>query len=268
VLCSPAYQHLQLLLQERAPLAVAFSGGVDSTLLLKVASDTLGSNCCAITVDAPYHFRQELADAARFAEQLGVRHLIIPFDPHAVPGLLHNPPNRCYLCKKALLSLCLTTLASCSRSPAPGPWTLADGSTLDDQTAHRPGRKALQELEVRSPLAEAGFTKAAIRTLSKELGLATWDKPAQSCLLTRFPHEYPVTPSELERVERSEAALQQLGFTLVRVRSLGNLARIETDNGERARALLPAIEAACRTAGFEQIELDPVGYRCGSMDQN
>lgn len=261
MLRSRSYQHLQLLLEELAPVAVAFSGGVDSSLLLKVAADTLGSNCCAVTVDAPYHFRQELSDAAALARQLPVPHLLLTFDPAAqLPELLRNPPDRCYRCKKALLEHCLAGL-----DPR---FTLVDGSTLDDLHVHRPGRRALQELGVRSPLAEAGFSKDQVRELSRTLGLTTWNKPAQSCLLTRFPYHHAISRAELERVEASETALQQLGFTVVRVRSLGNLARIETDKGERADALLPVIEAACRAAGFEQIELDPTGYRSGSMDQN
>lgn len=266
MICSHSYQRLQLLLQELAPVAVAFSGGVDSSLLLKVAADTLGADCCAVTVDTPFHFRQELADAAALARQLQVPHLFLTLDPDDLPGLLDNPPDRCYRCKRTLLSLCLTSLVSCSL--APGPWTLIDGSTLDDQTAHRPGRRALQELGVRSPLAEAGLDKVQIRSVSRALGLPTWDKPAQSCLLTRFPYHQTISRAELTRVETSEIAIQQLGFSVVRVRSLGNLARIETNNGERAHALLPEIEAACRVAGFEQTELDPGDYRSGSMDQN
>lgn len=261
------HQLLRQLLHDQAPLAVAFSGGVDSTLLLQVAHTVLGDRCIAVTVDAPYHFRQELADAATFTRQQGIRHLLIPFDPDAVPSstplsarLLNNPTDRCYLCKKALLSLCLSSLA-----PA---WTVVDGSTLDDQTVHRPGRRALQELGIHSPLAEAGFRKQDIRTLSRELGLPTWDKPAQSCLLTRFPHNVTIQSGELARVEYCEEQLKSAGFSVVRVRSLGNLARLEFEQRELAQARLPVIEEICKKAGFTDIVIDPAGYRSGSMDQN
>jgi len=252
------YQLLQQITLDQAPLAVAFSGGADSSLLLKVAHDTLGKRCVAVTVDAPYHFRQELADAARFAQQLGVQHLSIPFDPDTIPNLLTNPTDRCYLCKKAMLNLCL---ASC-------PLPLIDGSTLDDQAAYRPGRRALNELRVRSPLAESGLTKQDVRDISRKLGLATWNKPAQSCLLTRFPHNYPVTVAELQRVEQSEKRIQGLGFRVVRVRSLGTMARIECEAVEQAHTMFLKIERICRQAGFTTVEIDPAGYRCGSMDQN
>ena len=260
------HRRLQQLLHNLAPLAVAFSGGVDSSLLLKVAHETLGERCIAVTCDAPYHFRKELADAARFTQQLGIQHLVIPFDPATIPDLLTNPPDRCYLCKKALLSLCRASLTAVSLPLAPCPWALIDGSTLDDQTLHRPGRRALQELGIRSPLAEAGFSKQDVRCLSRELGLPGWDKPAQSCLLTRFPHDYQVTETEQQRVEQCEEKLQGLGFNVVRVRSLGTTARVECEAGKQVHPLLPKIERICRQAGFTTVELDPAGYRCGSMD--
>jgi pyridinium-3,5-biscarboxylic acid mononucleotide sulfurtransferase len=255
------HRHLQKILGDLSPLAVAFSGGVDSSLLLKVAHASLGNRCIAVTVDAPYHFRQELADAARFSLQLGVQHLIIPFDPATVPGLLTNPPDRCYLCKRALLELCLSSLSALPLDSCP--LTLVDGSTLDDQTVHRPGRRALQERGIRSPLAEAEFSKQDIRNVSQELGLPGWNKPAQSCLLTRFPHNYPVTSPELQRVERSEIGIQRLGFSVVRVRSRGTTARIECEKVEQAQTMFPDIERICRQAGFARVELDPAGYRSG-----
>ena len=246
-----------------APVAVAFSGGVDSSLLLKVAHDTLGERCVAVTVDAPYHFRQELADAACLARQLGVIQLLIPFAPATIPNLMNNPTDRCYLCKKALLNLCRTALI-------PAPWSLVDGSTLDDQTAHRPGLRALKELGIRSPLAEAGFTKQDVRNLSLQLGLSSWEKPAQSCLLTRFPHDQTITEADLQRVEWCEQKIKALGFSMVRVRSVGTIARLEFEVGELAQARLPdlldQIETICRATGFGEVLLDPLGYRSGSMD--
>ncbi len=253
-----------------APVAVAFSGGVDSSLLLKVAHDTLGERCVAVTVDAPYQFRQELTDAACLARQLGVRHLRTPFAPATIPGLMNNPTDRCYLCKKAMLELCRLSLASLPLPLAPCPLSLIDGSTLDDQTVHRPGRRALEELGIRSPLAEAGLTKQAVRDLSRQLGLPTWDKPAQSCLLTRFPHDQAVTEADLQRVEWCEKGIQALGFSMVRVRSLENLARLEFEVGELAQARLPdlfdQIETICREAGFKEVMVDLFGYRSGSMN--
>jgi len=257
------YQRLQAILNQSAPLAVAFSGGVDSTLLLKVAHDILGDRCLAVTVDAPYHFRQELEDARCFTQQHAIAHLRIPFDPATVPGLLHNPPDRCYLCKHALLEACRSGLP-------PGPWALADGSTLDDTTAYRPGSRAVTELGVRSPLAEAGFTKQDIRLLSKQLALPTWDKPAQSCLLTRFPHNTDITQDRLQQVEQTEAAIKKLGFYVVRVRCVGTTARLEFEKGELAQAMLPTmllqLETIVRKAGFPEMAIDPAGYRSGSID--
>lgn len=262
------YQRLKAILTRSTPLAVAFSGGVDSTLLLKVAHDTLGDRCCAITVDAPYHFRQEQDDAARFARQIGVRHLIIPFDPATVPDLLNNPPERCYLCKQALLKDCFNAL----HALPPLHWHLADGSTCDDQKVHRPGSRALAELGVCSPLAEAGFSKQDVRLLSRQLKLPSWDRPAQSCLLTRFPHHTSITHQALQQVEQAETAIRKQGFSVVRVRNLGIMASLELEKGELAQAKLPGVrdqlDAICRKAGFTEVSLDPAGYRSGSMDQN
>ncbi len=239
---------------------MAFSGGVDSSLLLKVASESLGHDCIALTVDAPYHFRRELADASELASDLGVRHFVIPFDPDTVPGLMQNPEDRCYRCKKEMLRLCLKTVAT-------GAFSLIDGSNMDDQNAHRPGLRALSELGVRSPLFEAGFSKADVRELSCILGLKQWDKPAQSCLLTRFPYNYSISQAELLRVERVESEIQKLGFRIVRVRSSGDMAKIECDKADEAQGLFEEIERICLEAGFSEIDIDPAGYRSGSMDR-
>lgn len=260
------YQRLKEILTRTTPIAVAFSGGVDSTLLLKVAHDTLGKHCCAVTVDAPYHFRQELEDAARLTQQIGIHHLIVPFDPATVPGLLNNPSERCYLCKQALLKACFNALPALSQSG----WNLVDGSTVDDQSAHRPGLKALAELGVRSPLAEAGLSKQDVRRLSRQLNLSTWDKPAQSCLLTRFTHDTLITEPDLQRVEQCEKKITALGFSMVRVRSIGDKARLEFQQGELANAILPPIRhqiiQICQQVGFRLVDFDPTGYRSGSMD--
>ena len=249
-----------------SPLAVAYSGGVDSTLLLKIAHDILKDSCIAITIDAPYHLRKEIEDAKAFTTAIGVRHIVIPLDPATVPGLMDNPPDRCYLCKHAIIRLCLSTLTSGHWTLAHGPWTLTDGSNLDDLSAHRPGRRALLELGVRSPLAEAGLTKEDIRRLSLKLGLETWNKPAQSCLLTRFPYGTCLESTMLQKVERAEVSITGLGLKNVRVRSLPGLASIECDDPEAAKALLPEIVKICVDSGFSDVEIDPSGYRSGSME--
>ncbi len=261
-------QILKDILKEIAPVAVAFSGGVDSSLLLKVAHDVLGERCVAVTVDLPYQFRKELADADQLAQMLGVRHQIIPALPSAIQPLMSNPPDRCYTCKKMMLEQCLLAIqADTSRLPCAihygesATFTLIDGSNLDDRYAHRPGRRAIQELGVRSPLEDAGLGKRDIRELSHKLGLASWNKPAQSCLLTRFPVLYQICIKEMERVEQVETELRLLGLGVVRARSCENIARIEAGDVQKADAMLPEIINICQKAGFRDVEIDHSGYR-------
>jgi len=264
-------RYLQLVnhLRTKGPLAIAFSGGVDSTLLAKAAHDALGEQSLAITINGPMQFRQELAEARTLAHQIGIHQIELRLDWAQLAALHTNPPDRCYLCKQTLLTRCRLHLASSAGAPAPS-WNLADGSTADDLQAHRPGRRALEELNVASPLAELGFSKAEIRATSRQLGLSTWDKQAQSCLLTRFPHDVLIIPEELRRVEACEEKIRSLGFKQVRVRALGHKARLEFTPDALSVAQRPELQKTitelCKTAGFTAVELDPLGYRSGSMD--
>ncbi|OGT96642.1 MAG: TIGR00268 family protein [Geobacteraceae bacterium GWB2_52_12] len=257
------YVALKTSLREMGSLLVAFSGGVDSTLLLKVAYDELGENAAAVTIDAPFHSRYEIGEARRLAELIGVRHIILSY-VQPTEELANNPPDRCYICKKEVFGSCLEMAQQSEFS------ILADGSNVDDLQDYRPGRRALEELKVRSPLQEAGLTKAEIRELSRLLGLDTWNKPALACLLTRFPHGEEITAQRLNMVEQCEDYLRQKGFGLFRVRAHGGTARIEVMAEEFSRlveaGMREEITAFFHGAGFAFVTVDMDGYRCGSMN--
>lgn len=258
------YTKLRNTLRDMDSLLVAFSGGVDSTLLLKAAHDTLGARAAAITIDAPFHSRYEIEEAKRIARLIGVRHIIMDARNLEVEGLAMNPPDRCYICKKAVFNSCLNAMREAGFA------YLVDGSNADDVLDYRPGRRALEELGVRSPLLEAGLSKAEIRELSRELGLDTWDKPALACLMTRFPHGEEVTPEKLAMVEGCEDFLRGMGFGLFRVRAHGDIARIEVFPADMGKMLKTEtrhmISEKFHLAGFKSVTLDLDGYRCGSMN--
>lgn len=259
------YSKLLATLKPRQRCAVAFSGGVDSTLLLKACIDALGADqVMAITADAPMHARAELREASALANRFGATHVVIPLAFADIPGLTANPTDRCYRCKQAVLSRCRELLA-------PG-YTLCEGSNQDDLAAHRPGWQAVRELGVASPLVEAGLSKQSIRELSRELGLPTWDKPSQSCLLTRFPYDSLIDVHLLTLVERSEDWLARLGFVGCRVRYHDNCARVEVQPEQLRQVQSEPIRSQIidylHTTGFRQVQIDPLGYRSGSMDQN
>ena len=215
-------QKLKEIFQSMGKVVVAFSGGVDSTLLLRVAQDTLGDkNVLAVTALSPLYPERELAGVKKLIQTLGVRHLLIESNELEIDGFSKNPPNRCYYCKRKLFEE-LLNLAKEEAIPF-----VVEGSTLDDDKDHRPGRMAIQELGIRSPLKEAMFTKKDVRELSKALGLPTWDKPSFACLASRFPYGEEITEEGLRMVDEAEDFLFGLGFKQVRVRHYGNLARIE-----------------------------------------
>lgn len=259
------YEELKRLLREMGSVMVAFSGGVDSTLLLKSAVDELKDRAAAITIQAPFHSRAELSEARHLAEEIGARQIVYDTRQLEMSAIENNPPDRCYICKKTIFSICRSIAGENGFS-----W-LADGSNSDDLDDYRPGRRALQELGIRSPLLEAGLTKADIRELSRRIGLQTWNKPAMACLLTRFPHGVRITEDQLIMVENCEDFLRNLGFGQLRVRVHGETARIELENAEMARFMEVDIRAAVseyfHSAGFKRISLDLEGYRCGSMNQ-
>jgi len=242
---------------------VAYSGGADSTLLLKVALDVLGEKVLAVTARAPIFPASELAAADEMAHRLGARHLFVETGVMDDPRFSSNSPERCYICKQALFQ----RLRELARGYG---FEVADGSNQDDLGEHRPGLKALQELGVRSPLAEAGLTKAEVRALSREMGLPTWDKPAQTCLATRFPYGEQLTLEKLRRVEDAEELLHSLGLRQLRVRSHDSLARLEVPREDMARLLAemaPEIVDQLKGLGYAYVTLDLQGYRTGSMDE-
>jgi len=245
---------------------VAYSGGVDSTFLLKVAKDTLGDkNVLAVTALSPLYPERELTGAKKVAQELGVRHLLIESNELEIPGFSKNPPNRCYYCKKELFGE-LLKLAQKEVVPF-----IVEGSTLDDERDYRPGRMAIQELSIRSPLKEALFKKEDIREFSKALGLPTWDKPSFACLASRFPYGEEITLEGLRMVADAEDFLFKLGFKQVRVRHYKNLARIEILPEEIQRlmdgSLREEVVNHLKKIGYHYITLDLQGFRSGSMNE-
>ena len=246
-------------------VAVAFSSGVDSTFLLKAAHDELGDGVLAVTARAAAFPQRETEEAAAFCAREGIRQIFVDFRPLDVPGFAENPPDRCYLCKRALFEKIVTAAKD------NGADCVAEGSNLDDMGDYRPGMRAIAELGIRSPLREAELTKAEIRALSREAGLPTWDKPSYACLATRFVYGETITEEGLSRVERAEDALRTLGFSQLRVRVHGDLARIELEAHDMPRLADPALAAqineTLRALGFIYVALDLGGYKTGSMNR-
>jgi pyridinium-3,5-biscarboxylic acid mononucleotide sulfurtransferase len=242
---------------------VAFSGGVDSSLLLRAALDALSpENVLAVTLAAPYTPDGEVHAAEELARELGARHETVPV---AFPEVLRdNPPDRCYRCKHLLFGLLLDKTAQT------GSVHLLDGTNADDLGAHRPGLQAVRELGVASPLAAAGLTKALVRDLAREHGLPNWDAPAGACLLTRLPQGERVEEAVLRRIEAGEKILREAGFPEARLRNHGALARIEVAP-ERIAVLIAAagatgLDAALKQLGYRHVAVDLAGYRSGSFD--
>lgn len=260
---SAKLDQLRALLRDLESVVVAYSGGVDSAFLLKVAYDTLGERALAVTAVSPSLAQAALAEAQAIAAEIGAPHALI--DSHEVddPRYLANQANRCYFCKDEVYSL----LAAYAR--AHGYRTVVDGANLDDLKDMRPGRQAAREQGIRSPLVEAGFSKADIRAAAHGLGLSVWDKPAMACLSSRIPYGTPITLQNLSQVERAELYLRPLGLSQLRVRHHGDTARIEVAPDDIPTLLAHRAEIVARFQGlgYTYVTLDLDGYRTGSLNE-
>ena len=244
---------------------VAFSGGVDSTFVLRVAHEVMGDRVLALTTTSPTMPDDDRRSALELARAIGARHLVIESNELEVPGYAENPLNRCYLCKHNLFTVCE------AKAEELGIDEILDGLNLDDLRDYRPGIKAAGEKRVRHPLVEAELTKSEIRELSLALQLPTWDRPASPCLSSRFPYGTRITLEGLERVEGGERVLHAMGFRVARVRYHGEVARLEVEQSEIARLLEPAtreiVDRELRKLGFRFVTVDLKGFRSGSLNE-
>lgn len=247
-------------------LAVAFSGGVDSTYLLAMARSNIGERVLAITARSPLHPKRETAAAAEVARFLGVRHIIVPSSEMTLAEFTANPPNRCYVCKRNVMAEVLATAAE------NGITRVAHGAHAGDLSDYRPGLKAAVELGLEAPLMEAGLDQAEIRELSRRMRLPTWKKPSMACLASRIPYGNPITVPALGMVEEAEDFLRDVGFSHCRVRHHGEVARIEVAGGAVSRLLREPIRGQVllrlREIGFAHVAVDIEGYTTGSLNRS
>lgn len=259
------YNALREYISSLGSVAIAFSGGVDSTFLLKVSHDVLGDKAMAVTVSSCLLPERELNESKHFCESNHIRQIIFDVDELSIEGFSDNPKNRCYLCKRALFSRIKAIALEHELE------YVTEGSNLDDLKDYRPGMKAIDELGIKSPLRAAGLTKADIRMLSHEFGLSTWDKPSYACLASRFVYGERITHEKLKMIEHAEDLMLSLGFRQMRVRIHGDIARIEIMPDDFSRIIQNDIRTkiydSLKALGFSYVTLDLSGYRTGSMNE-
>ncbi len=257
------YKNLQDILYDMQSVLIGFSGGIDSTFLLKVAHDLLGDGALAATANSATLTPSELVEAKRIAKDIGAPHEVIWSDELACADFVKNPPERCYHCKKIRFSIFKKLQVERSLK-----W-IADGTNADDEGDFRPGLRAAAEMGIRSPLKEANLTKSNIRELSRALSLPNWDKPSMACLASRVPYGEIITEQKLYQIARAEEYLKEIGFKEFRIRHHGNLARIEVPKNEMNRTLEKSDEIVkkLKAIGFHFVSLDLSGFKSGSMNQ-